>query len=152
MNYELYMSEAIAEARVGGAQGERADGAVFVLDDAMVARAHEQVAGSGDPTAHAVMLALREATRRLGRAGLAGISVFVTREPCTMCVGALLEGDVDTLVYAVPDEVDGAAGGAIQLARNDVLQRHLRVVSGILHDDALDALEGETRAAGAGPR
>jgi len=152
MNYELYMSEAIAEARVGGAQGERADGAVFVLDDAMVARAHEQVAGTGDPTAHAVILALREAARRLGRDGLAGICVFVTREPCTMCVGALLEGDVDTLVYAVPDDADGAAGGAIQLARNDLLARHLRVVSGILHDDAVDVLDGEARAAETGRR
>ena len=138
VNYELYMSEAIAEARVGAARGERPIGAVAVMDDAMVARAHEQVDESGDPTAHAVVVALRESARRLGRAGLPGLAVFSTVEPCPMCVGALLECDADVLIYATPDPVSGGAGSAVQLARHDGLRRRLRVVSGILQDDAAD--------------
>lgn len=141
MNYELYMREAIAEGRLG-AGGERPRGAVAVLDDAMVVRAHERVRASNDPTAHAVVLALREAARRLGRTDLGGLVIFATHEPCAMCVGALLESDVDALVYAMSDP-RGAAGTAVQLARCDALPRRLRVVSGILEDDAaeLEALE-----------
>ncbi|HEY7600062.1 MAG TPA: deaminase, partial [Candidatus Limnocylindrales bacterium] len=90
MNYELYMSAALAEARSAIAAGERADGAVAVMDDAMVARGHEQVAATGDPTAHSVMVVLREAARRLGGPSLSGLTVFAVHEPCAMCVGALL--------------------------------------------------------------
>ena len=140
MNYALFMSEAIAVARLGASRGERAQGAVAVLDDAMVARAHDQVATTGDPTSHAVVLALREAARRLDRDGLSGLTVFAALEPCPMCVGALLECDVDTLVYAVPDARTGAAGSAVQLARHDGLPRRLKVVSGILQDDAAEVV------------
>ena len=139
MNYELYMREAIAEARLGATRGERPRGAVAVLDDAMVVRAHEQVSGAGDPTAHAVVIALREAARRLGRTALGGLVIFTTHEPCPMCVGALLESDADALVYALADP-RGAAGTAIQLARNEALPRRLRVISGILEDDAAEML------------
>jgi tRNA(adenine34) deaminase len=140
MNYALFMSEAIAEARLGADGGERPQGAVAVLDDAMVARAHDQVESSGDPTAHAVVMALREVSRRLGRGALGGLTVFVAREPCPMCVGALLESNVDTLVYAMPDPRTGAAGSAIQLARHDGLPRRIKVVSGILQEDAAEML------------
>ncbi len=150
MNYALYMSEAIAEARLGASRGERAQGAVAVLDDAMVARAHDQVVTSGDPTTHAVVVALREAARRLGRDGLGGLTVFAALEPCPMCIGALLECDVDTLVYAVPDARMGAAGSAIQLARNDALPRRLKVVSGILQDDAAEVVGVPARPTGNG--
>ena len=143
MNYELYMREAIAEAHLGASGGERPRGAVAVLDDAMVVRAHERVIGTGDPTAHAVVIALREAARRLGRTALGGLVIFATHEPCAMCVGALLESDVDALVYAVPDP-RGAAGSALQLARSDVLPRRLRVVSGILEEDAAELASIET--------
>ena len=147
VNYELYMREAIAEARLGMGRGEAANGAVAVLDDAMVARAHDQVEVNGDPTAHAVLLALREAARRLGREARGGLTVFATQEPCSMCVGALLECDVDTLVFALPDSRGGAAGSVVQLARHDGLPRRVRVVSGILQDDVAD-LVGEAGPVG----
>ena len=91
MNYELYMGAALAEARAAMAAGDKADGAVAVLDEAMVARGHNQVESTGDPTAHAVMVVLREAARRLGRSKLSGMIIFAANEPCTMCVGALME-------------------------------------------------------------
>ncbi|HYI22173.1 MAG TPA: nucleoside deaminase [Candidatus Limnocylindrales bacterium] len=138
MNYELYMSAALSEARAALAAGESADGAVAVLDEALVARGHSQVAANGDPTAHAVLVVLREAARKLGRSNLSGLIVFTAIEPCTMCVGALLESDVDGLVFAMPDARGGAAGSAIQLTSGDSLPRRLFVVSGIMQREAAE--------------
>ena len=90
MNYELFMGEALAEAGIALEAGERPVAAVAVVNDAMVARARDRVRETKDPTAHAVVTALREAARRLGPGALADATVFCTREPCPMCVGALL--------------------------------------------------------------
>jgi tRNA(adenine34) deaminase len=136
MNYELFMGEALAEARNAVTRGERPSAAVAVVDEAMVARAHDRVRESNDPMAHAVVVALREAARRLGTDRLADATIFATLEPCVMCVGALLETDVEALVYAVPNRVDGAAGTVIQLAQHPDLPRKIRVVSGIRRDEA----------------
>jgi tRNA(adenine34) deaminase len=131
VNYELYMAEAIGEARRGGEEGEEPVGAVAVFDDAMIARDHDRIQLTGDPTAHAVLLTLQAAARKLGRRRLSEVSVFATREPCAMCIGALLEAGVEGLIYAVPDEERGAAGGAVQLARSNRLRHQLSVVSGV---------------------
>jgi tRNA(adenine34) deaminase len=136
MNYELYMGEALAEARNALARGERPIAAVAVVDEAMVARAHDRVLETNDPTAHAVVVALREAARKLGTSRLGNATIFSTLEPCAMCVGALLESDVEALVFALPNRVDGAAGTVIQLAQHDILPRRVRIVSGIRRDEA----------------
>jgi tRNA(adenine34) deaminase len=136
MNYELFMGEALAEAQVALARGRRPVGAVAVVDDAMVARAHDRVEEAQDPTAHAVVVALREAARKLGVERLAEATIFTTEEPCAMCVGALLESNVAALVYAVPNPREGAAGSVVQLAQHAGLPRRMRVVSGIRRDEA----------------
>jgi tRNA(adenine34) deaminase len=136
VNYELFMGEALAEAQLAVERGERPFAAVAVVDEAMVARAHDRVEQADDPTAHAVVVALREAARRLGRTRLADATIFSTVEPCAMCVGALLESDVEALVYAVPNQRDGAAGSVIQLAQHSSLPRRIKVVSGIRRDEA----------------
>ncbi|MER3418902.1 MAG: tRNA-specific adenosine deaminase, partial [Chloroflexota bacterium] len=110
--------------------------AVAVVDEAMVARAHDRVRGSGDPTAHAVIVTLREVARKLGPARLDGATIFATHEPCAMCVGALLASHVETLVYAAPNPVAGAAGTVIQLAQHDALPQRIRVVGGVRRDEA----------------
>ena len=130
------MGEALAEAQLAIERGERPFAAVAVVNDAMVARAHDRVEQADDPTAHAVVVALREAARRLGRTRLADATIFSTVEPCAMCVGALLESDVEALVYAVPNHRDGAAGSVIQLAQHSSLPRRIKVVSGIRRDEA----------------
>ncbi len=135
MNYELFMGEALAEAQLAVGRGERPIAAVAVVDEAMVARAHDRVEQSDDPTAHAVVVALRDAARRLGRSRLADATIFTTEEPCAMCVGALLESDVEALVFAVPNSRDGAAGTVIQLAQHASLPRRIKVVSGIRRDE-----------------
>jgi len=136
MNYELFMAEAIAEARRGGEEGEVPVGAVAVLDDAMIARDHDRMQLQGDPTAHAVLLTLQAAARKLEQRRLPEVTIFVTHEPCSMCVGAMLETQVGTLVFAVPDERRGAAGGAVQLARDGALPHQLSVVSGVRESEA----------------
>ncbi len=135
MNYELYMGEALAEARTAVAAGERPHAAVAVVDEAMVARAHDRVHESDDPTAHAVILALREAARRVGRDRLREATIFCTMEPCPMCVGALLASDVEELVFAAPNREAGAAGTIIQLADHPSMRRRIKVVSGIRQDE-----------------
>jgi tRNA(adenine34) deaminase len=137
VNYELYMGAAIAEAKAAMRTGDKADGAVAVLDEAMVARGHDQVESTGDPTAHAVMVVLREAARRLGRSKLSGMVIFAANEPCIMCVGALLESDVDGLVFALPDPARGAAGSSA-VATADALRHRVRVVSGIMQTEAAE--------------
>jgi len=129
------MGEALAEARAAAADGGRPHAAVAVLDEAMVARAHDRVHETDDPTAHAVVMALREAARRVGMGRLRDVTIFATVEPCPMCVGALLASDVEELVYAVPNEIDGAAGTTLQLAAHPALGRRLKVVSGIRRDE-----------------
>jgi tRNA(adenine34) deaminase len=135
MNYELYMRAALAEAAQAGRDGERANGAVAILDEAMVAHGREAVVSTGDPTAHAVIIALREAATKLGRTSLAGTTIFCVVEPCPMCVGALLACDADGVVYALPDPDEGACLTAMTVAG---LDRRLHIVSGILQEDAAE--------------
>jgi len=136
MNYELYMAEAIAEARRGAQDGEDAVGAVAVIDDAMVARDHQRSATTGDPTAHAVLLTLQATARKLGTRRLSEVTIFTTHEPCAMCTGALVECRIRSLVFAVPDLDRGAAGSVIQLARDPSLPHQLSVVSGVRESEA----------------
>jgi tRNA(adenine34) deaminase len=148
MHYELFMGAAIAEARAALEQGERPRGAAAVLGEALVASGHEEVAARNDPTAHAVMVTLREAAERLASRSLAGVTIFATVEPCPMCIGAMLEADADCLVYAVPDPVAGAAGSVVQLANNPDLPRRVDLISGILRADAAELLEAAAGRSG----
>jgi tRNA(adenine34) deaminase len=148
VNYELYMGEALEEARAAIARGERPHAAVVVLDEVMVARGHDRVLETDDPTAHAVIVALREAARRVGSGRLRDVTIFSTVEPCPMCVGALLASDVEELVYAMPNRLEGAAGTCVQLAEHPALGRRLKVVSGIRRDEVEDLYAASPRVAG----
>ncbi len=136
MNYELFMGEALEEAKLALARGERPVAAVAVVDEAMVVRAHDRVQETNDPTAHAVVVALRETARKLGSLRLADATIFATQEPCPMCVGALLASDIDALVYAAANDRDGAAGSVVQLAQHPGLPRRIKIVSGIRREEA----------------
>src|SRR3954464_13517590 len=136
MNDERFRGGALAEARLALERGERPNAAVAVVDEAMVVRAHDRVQETNDPTAHAVVVALRETARKLGSDRLADATIFATQEPCPMCVGALLESDVEALVFALANPKTGAAGSAIQLAQHPSLPRRIKIVSGIRRDEA----------------
>ena len=152
MRYDLYMSHALSEAAGAVARGGRPDGAVIVIDDAMVASASDQVASSGDPTAHAIIVALREAAARMGQASLSGATVFSVVEPCTMCLGALLQADADGIVFALPDAVAGACGAVLRAAAGAGGANRLRVVSGILQEEARELGPDAVRAQAAAAR
>jgi tRNA(adenine34) deaminase len=106
------------------------------MNEAMVARGSNRVDEANDPTAHAVVAALREAARKLETPHLSDVTIFTTLEPCAMCVGAMLECDAAALVYAMPNPVNGAAGTVVQLAQHLGLPRRLQVVSGIRREEA----------------
>jgi len=113
MNYELYMGEALEEARAAVARGERPHAAVAVLDEAMVARGHDRVLQTDDPTAHAVIVALREAARRVGSARLRDVTMFATMEPCPMCVCAMTSCGVVGSTSTVLDGEGVYSGGVL---------------------------------------
>jgi tRNA(adenine34) deaminase len=138
VNYELFMRAALAEALAATTVGDPADGAVAVMDEAMVARGRDSRRSAGDPTAHAVMSAIREASHRLGRVSLSGVTLFSVVEPCTMCAGALHAADIDGLVYALADPREGACGSRHRIAGQGVPGSRIRVVSGILADEAAE--------------
>jgi tRNA(adenine34) deaminase len=116
-----------------------------VLDEAMVARGHDRVRETDDPTAHAVVNALREAARKVGRERLRDVTIFATMEPCPMCMGALLASDVEELVFAVPNSTDGAAGTQLQLAHHASLRGRVKVVSGIRRDEVEELYAASAR-------
>ena len=130
------MAEAIAEAKRGASEGETPVGSVAVIDDAMIARDHDRCASTEDPTAHAVLLTVQAAARKLGPRRLAEATIFTTQEPCAMCVGALVESRVRALVFAVADPERGAAGSVVDLARDPSMPHQLSVVSGVRESEA----------------
>ena len=136
MNYELYMRAALAEAAQAAAVGERADGAVAILDEAMVAHARGAIIETGDPTAHATLTVVREAASRLRRTSLAGMTVFSVVEPCVMCTGALLQADADGVVFALSDPNGSSCADIIRMAEQQAVPRRLQIVSGILQEIA----------------
>ena len=102
----------------------------------MVARAHDRVQETNDPTAHAVVGALREAARKLGTPSLADVTIFATLEPCSMCVGALLESDVEALVFALPNTRTARRARSSSSPSTGRSRRRIKVVSGIRRDEA----------------
>ena len=125
------MSVALAEAEQAAAQGEVPVGAVVVAGGSIIAPAHNERGGSGDPTAHPEILALRRAAASLGSWRLGGTTVVVTLEPCPMCAGALVAARVDRVVFGAPDPKAGAFGSLYNLGQDPRLNHELEVVAGI---------------------
>ena len=136
------MGEALAEARTAVARGERPHAAVAVVDDAMVARGHDRVHESDDPTAHAVIARPARGRPSCRQGAAPRGTIFCTMEPCPMCVGALLASDVEALVFAVPNRDAGAAGTIVQRADHPAMRRRIRFVSGIRRRRGRGALRG----------
>jgi len=129
------MAEALAEARTAGGEGEVPIGAVVVHEGLIVGRGRNARERTLDPTGHAEVLALQEASRTLGRWRLSGATLYATLEPCAMCAGALVNARVDRLVFAVHDPKAGAAGTLFDIVRDARLNHRLEVASGILADE-----------------
>lgn len=126
-----WMSLALREAERGRDAGEVPVGALLVLDGRLLARAHNAPIGERDPTAHAEIRALRQAARAVGNYRLPGTTLYVTLEPCPMCVGAMVHARIARLVYAAPDPRTGAAGGALDLVSHPSHNHRFDVTGGI---------------------
>jgi tRNA(adenine34) deaminase len=126
-----WMAEALAAARDAGAAGEVPVGAVVVRDGRLLARAGNAPIASVDPTAHAEVLALRQAADRGGNYRLPGSTLYVTLEPCAMCVGAALQARVARLVFGCRDPKSGAAGSVVDLTDRAGLNHRIAVTQGV---------------------
>jgi len=127
-----YMQEALAEARSAAAAGEVPIGAVLVHDGKILARSGNRTIRDCDPTAHAEVVALREAAHRLGNYRLAGTTLYVTIEPCSMCSGAILQARVPRLVYGADDPKGGAVRSCFEILSHPRLNHQVEVTSGVL--------------------
>ena len=127
-----FMHEALELAGDAARQGEVPVGAVVVLGGEVVGRGHNQPIGANDPTAHAEIVALRDAAARVGNYRLTGAELYVTIEPCVMCVGALVHARIGTLIYGAPEPKAGAVESTQRAHEHPALNHRLTVVSGVL--------------------
>jgi tRNA(adenine34) deaminase len=130
-----FMREALALAGQASAQGEVPVGAVVVKDGEVLGRGSNRPIGTHDPTAHAEIVALREAARRIGNYRLTGCELFVTLEPCAMCVGAMLHARLARVVFGARDPKTGACGGALDLAAEASLNHQTMFAGGVLEEE-----------------
>ncbi|HSG05496.1 MAG TPA: tRNA adenosine(34) deaminase TadA [Nitrospiria bacterium] len=135
MAHDKFMKEALLEAREAAAIGEAPVGCVIVYDGKIIARGHNLREGLQDPSAHAEMIALREASRKLGQWRLSGATIYVTLEPCAMCAGALVLARIDRLVFGCDDAKAGACGSVFDIVREPRLNHSMEVIRGPLESE-----------------
>ncbi|MEO7202196.1 MAG: tRNA adenosine(34) deaminase TadA [Candidatus Tumulicola sp.] len=148
---ERYMRRAIDLADIAALDGDVPVGAVLLCGDVMI-ETHNEKEKTADATAHAEMLALREAARRLGRWRLSDATLYVTKEPCLMCAGAILAARVGRLVYGANDPKGGADGGAFDILRSSKTNHRIEIDAGVLQAETAEQLcsffEGRRAAEG----
>jgi tRNA(adenine34) deaminase len=138
---EDLMRAALAEAHKAAACGEVPIGAVVEIDRQIVGAAFNRPISSVDPTAHAEIVALRQAALKLGNYRLTGATLCVTVEPCAMCVGALVHARIGTLIYGAPEPRTGAVGSTMKLLDDPCWNHRVAVISGVLADECRDIVQ-----------
>lgn len=139
---DYWMQKALDLARKAQAEDEVPVGAVLVKDDQLIAEAYNQPIKLNDPSAHAEMLVLRSAGQALDNYRLLDTTLYVTLEPCSMCVGAMIHARVKRLVFGAFDPKTGAAGSAINLIADDVHNHKVEVVGGVMEEECRELLQG----------
>jgi tRNA(adenine34) deaminase len=137
---ERFMREALSLAQEAVLRDEVPVGCVVVAGEEVVGRGYNLRESLGDPTAHAEILALREAARAVGSWRLEGCTVYVTLEPCCMCAGAMVLARVERLVYGAPDPRGGAAGSLYNVVQDERLNHRLQVTPGVLAEECGEVL------------
>lgn len=135
---ELWMQKALKQAHVAAKRGEVPVGAVIIKDGKILARAHNTRETSHDPTAHAEILALQRAAKKLGGWRLPGCTLVVTMEPCPMCAGAAINARIERIVFGAYDEKAGCCGTVLDLTMQEKFNHRCEVTGGVM--------EGECRA------
>jgi tRNA(adenine34) deaminase len=141
MTNELYMAEALALARDAQAAGEVPVGSVIVLAGEIIGRGANAPISRHDPTAHAEILALRDASAKKGNYRLEGATLYCTLEPCIMCAGALVHARISRLVFGTRDLRFGGVRSKFQLADNELLNHRIDVEEGVLSADCAELLQ-----------
>jgi tRNA(adenine34) deaminase len=129
---EYWMREALLEAREAEAENEVPIGAIVLLNEKVIGRGHNRSIQLNDPTAHAEILALRQSSHNISNYRIPGSILVVTIEPCVMCVGAMIQARIETLLYGAPDPKAGAIHSCFRLAEASCLNHKIQTVSGIL--------------------
>jgi tRNA(adenine34) deaminase len=132
---EQWMREALMEARKAEEEEEIPVGAVLLFNERIIARSHNSPIQLHDPTAHAEIVALRQAGRNIKNYRLPGSILVVTIEPCLMCVGAMIHARVEEVIYGAPDPKAGAIKSCFQMADEPQLNHKMRVTSGVLESE-----------------
>jgi tRNA(adenine34) deaminase len=135
-----FMTAAIAEARRAEDEGEVPVGAIAVADGRIVGTGHNRPIALADPTAHAEILALRAAAATLNTYRLTSVSIYVTLEPCVMCVGALLTARIARVIYGARDEKAGALGSVYDIGRDGRLNHTFEVIAGIMEPECANLM------------
>ena len=138
---ELWMEEALRDARQAESMGEVPVGAIVVYEERVIARAGNRNLADYDPTAHAEILALRQAGRALGNHRLLRCTMYATVEPCAMCAGAMVHARLQRLVYGADDPKAGAAGSTLQVLNHAALNHRMEVTRGVLASRCMDLLQ-----------
>lgn len=141
MKHSHYMKLAFREAEAALNMGEVPVGAVVVAEGEVVGRGHNLRETTNDPTAHAEILALREASEKMGRWRLAGADIYITLEPCSMCAGAITLARVDRLVYGASDPKAGACGSIFDIVGDHRLNHRPEIIRGVLEDECREILK-----------
>lgn len=134
--HEYWMRLALEEARQAAEEDEIPVGAVIVHKDACIARAHNLCEQTGNPTAHAEMLAIQQACRQLGTQRLRGCTLYVTLEPCPMCAGALMAAQLESCYYAAADARQGCCASVYALPQDPAFYHHVYCIAGCLQEEA----------------
>ncbi len=141
MDAEAFMRAALAEARLALAAGEVPVGAVVVLDDLIVGKAHNAPIALADPTAHAEILALREAARKVGNYRLPRATLYATLEPCLMCCGAIIHARAERVVYGAADPKAGAVESRYRLLDDGRSNHRVETRRGVLEAECAAVLK-----------
>ena len=135
------MEQALEEARVCAAAGEVPIGALLVREGQIIARSGNRTIRDCDPTAHAEMVVLREGSRQLGNYRLAGTTLYVTVEPCSMCAGGMIQARVPRLVYGCADPKGGAVRSCFEMLNHPRLNHRVEVTAGVLANECTAILQ-----------
>jgi tRNA(adenine34) deaminase len=141
MTDDVFMHEALSLARQAAEFGEVPVGAVVVKDGAVVGRGYNRPLSGKDPTAHAEVMALRDAAERIGNYRLGECELYVTLEPCAMCAGAIMHARVSRVVYGAADPKSGACGSVVDLFAEGRLNHHATIVGGVMAEEAARLLQ-----------
>jgi tRNA(adenine34) deaminase len=141
IDHEPFMRAALEQAQLAADAGEVPVGAVVAIDGEVVAAGFNQPIASHDPTAHAEVVAIRAAAARVGNYRLTGSTLYVTVEPCLMCVGALVHARVGTLVFGALEPKSGAIESAVRAHESPGLNHAFEIVSGVLADDCREIIQ-----------